>query len=183
MAKKDSEIAIPQEALINKIFEVRGIKVMLDSDLAELYQVETRRLNEQVKRNIERFPEDFMFELTKQEWNDLKSQSATSSWGGRRKLPSVFTEHGILMLSSVLNSSTAIKVNIQIMRTFTQMREMIANHQQVFKELEEIRNSVKDHDEQLQMVFAYLKQFEESKKQELEQRQRKKVGYKRKGEE
>ncbi len=152
---------------------------MLDSDLAELYQVETRRLNEQVRRNIDRFPEDFMFELTKDEWDDLKSQNATSSWGGRRKLPSVFTEHGILMLSTVLNSSTAIKVNIQIMRLFTKMREMIANHQEIFKQLEEIRSSVKGHNNQLEMVFEYLKQFEESKQQEFDQENRKRIGFKR----
>jgi hypothetical protein len=156
---------------------------MLDSDLAELYQVETRRLNEQVRRNIDRFPEDFMFEFTNGEWSDLKSQNATSSWGGRRKLPSVFTEHGILMLSSVLNSPTAIKVNIQIMRLFTRMREMIASHQEIFKQLDEIRNSVKGHDNQLQMIFEYLKQFEASKQQDFDQQNRKKIGYRSKRDE
>ena len=89
---------------------------MLDNDLADLYQVETRRLNEQVKRNIDSFPEDFMFQLNEKEWENLKSQNATSSWGGRRKKPYAFTEHGVLMLSSVLNSDRAIQVNIQIMR-------------------------------------------------------------------
>ncbi|MBP9152584.1 MAG: ORF6N domain-containing protein [Flavobacteriales bacterium] len=183
MAKKSPEILIPQEVLMSKIHEIRGQKVMLDSDLAELYQVETRRLNEQVRRNIDRFPEDFRFELTNGEWSDLKSQNATSSWGGRRKLPSVFTEHGILMLSSVLNSPTAIKVNIQIMRLFTRMREMIASHQEIFKQLDEIRNSVKGHDDQLQMIFEYLKQFEASKQQDLDQQNRKKIGYRSKRDE
>src|SRR5665811_240024 len=112
-------IAIPEEVIMSKIYLIRGQKVMLDSDLAELYGVETRRLNEQVKRNIDRFPEDFMFQLMEPEFENLKSQIATSSWGGRRKLPFAFTEHGVLMLSSVLNSNLAIKVNIQIMRIYT----------------------------------------------------------------
>jgi hypothetical protein len=100
---------IPDETVINKIYLIRNEKVMLDSDLALLYGIETRRLNEQVKRNIERFPEDFMFQLTETEFENLKSQFATSSWGGRRKLPYAFTEHGVLMLSSVLNSDLAIQ--------------------------------------------------------------------------
>ncbi len=116
--KNDNSIMLPDEVITSKIYLIRGEKVMLDSDLAELYGVETRRLNEQVRRNISRFPEDFMFQLTEAEFENLKSQFATSSWGGRRKLPNVFTEHGVLMLSSVLNSEKAIKVNIQIMRIF-----------------------------------------------------------------
>jgi len=103
-------------------------KVMLDRDLAELYGVETRRLNEQVSRNIERFPHDFMFQLNNDEWPNLKSQFATSSWGGSRKLPFAFTEHGVLMLSSVLSSKQAIQVNIQIIRIFTRVRQMLTDH-------------------------------------------------------
>lgn len=102
------KVTIPDEIITSKIYLIRGQKVMLDSDLAELYQVETRRLNEQIKRNTGRFPEDFMFRLTNEEWKNLKSQFATSSWGGRRKEPYAFTEHGVLMLSSVLNSERAI---------------------------------------------------------------------------
>lgn len=98
------EVSIPDEIISDKIYLIRKQKVMLESDLAELYQVETRRLNEQARRNKDRFPEDFMFQLTGEEWENLKSQNATSSWGGRRKLPYAFTEHGVLMLSSVLNS-------------------------------------------------------------------------------
>ncbi len=112
MGKKESLPAIADELVISRIHTVCGHKVMLDSDLAELYQVATKRVNEQVKRNSDRFPEDFIFELTDEEWENLRSQFATSRWGGRRRPPSVFTEHGILMLSSVLNSSTAIMVNI-----------------------------------------------------------------------
>src|SRR5258708_24221120 len=104
-----------------RIYEIRDHKVMLDFDLADLYQVETKRLNEQVRRNVERFPDDFMFRLTKVEFENLKSQFATSSWGGRRKLPLAFTEQGVSMLSGVLNSETAIRVHIQIIRVFAKM--------------------------------------------------------------
>ncbi len=107
--------------------------------MAELYQVETKRLNEQVKRNADRFPADFMFRLTKDEWADLKSQNATSNWGGRRSEPFVFTEHGVLMLSSVLNSDRAIAVNIQIIRVFTKIREMLTDTMNIKMEIEEIK--------------------------------------------
>lgn len=108
MKEKLINSLIPDESLIEKIYLIREQKVMIDSDLAELYGVETKVLNQAVSRNIERFPSDFMFELNAQEWSNLKSQSVTSSWGGRRKLPKAFTEHGVLMLSSVLNSPRAI---------------------------------------------------------------------------
>ena len=111
----------------SKIYEIRGQRVMLDFDLAELYQVEPRRLNEAVKRNIKRFPKDFMFQLNVDEWIILKSQFATSRWGGTRKLPYAFTEQGLAMLSGVLNSDIAIQVNINIMRAFVAVRQMIAN--------------------------------------------------------
>ena len=111
----------------SKIYEIRGQRVMLDFELAELYQVETRRLNEAVKRNIKRFPKDFMFQLNVDEWIILKSQFATSRWGGTRKLPYAFTEQGLAMLSGVLNSDIAIQVNINIMRAFVAVRQMIAN--------------------------------------------------------
>lgn len=111
----------------SKIYEIRGQRVMLDRDLAELYQVETRTLNQAVKRNIERFPEDFMFQLSDDEWQILKSQIVISSWGGVRKLPYAFTEQGVAMLSSVLRSNTAIQVNINIMRAFIAIRQLVAN--------------------------------------------------------
>ncbi|MBN1575491.1 MAG: ORF6N domain-containing protein [Chitinispirillaceae bacterium] len=116
--------AITPSGIRNLIFQIRGKAVMLDSDLAELYQVQTKVLNQAVRRNIERFPDDFMFQLTKEEFDNLRSQTVTSSSGGRRYLPFVFTEQGVAMLSSVLNSETAIKMNIQIIRTFVQMRRM-----------------------------------------------------------
>jgi len=167
------EIIIPEEVIANKILLIREKKVMLDSDLAELYQVETRRLNEQVKRNVSRFPEDFMFQLTKGEWENLKSQNATASWGGRRSEPYVFTEHGVLMLSSVLNSDRAIAVNIRIMRVYTKIKEMLLTHKDLLLKMEEIEKKVYNQDEQIMTIFKYVKKFvmEESAP-------RPKIGYK-----
>ena len=147
----DDILIIPDTLVINKIYFIRGNKVMLDSDLAELYGEETRRLNEQIKRNIERFPTDFMFQLTENEFENLKSQFATSSWGGRRKLPYVFTEHGVLMLSSVLNSKKAIAINIQIVRIFTQMREMLLANKDILIELEKINQKVVGQDDRIDL--------------------------------
>lgn len=141
----------------NMIYEIRGYKVMLDFELAEMYQVETRRLNEAVKRNIKRFPLDFMFQLTKVEWDTLKSQFvisknehinlmsqiATSSWGGTRKLPYVFTEQGVAMLSGLLNSEIAIEVNIRIMRVFVEMRKTISAYSNASSEIAELWKRVK----------------------------------------
>ena len=160
----DDILIIPDTVVINKIHFIRGNKVMLDSDLADLYGEETRRLNEQIKRNIERFPSDFMFQLTENEFENLKSQFATSSWGGRRKLPYVFTEHGVLMLSSVLNSKKAIAINIQIVRIFTQMREMLLANKDILIELEKINQKVVGQDDRIDMIYDYLKEFIELKK-------------------
>ena len=144
MAKDDSVAKsgnqqLPVENNVESLIRViRGQQVMLDRDLAELYGVETKRLNEQVKRNIERFPEDFMFQLTSNEFDNLKSQFATSSWGGVRKLPYAFTEQGVAMLSGVLKSSTAVEANIRIMRAFVSMRHFMVNNAAVFQRLETI---------------------------------------------
>jgi hypothetical protein len=150
---------IPDDVISSRIYLIRDKKVMLDHDLAELYQVETRRLNEQVKRNTDRFPEDFMFQLTEQEWENLKSQNATSSWGGRRKPPYAFTEHGVLMLSSVLNSSRAIAVNIRIMRIFTKIREMMLTNKDILRKLEQLEQKVYKHDEDVEIIFSHLKEL------------------------
>jgi hypothetical protein len=171
----NKEIAIPQEVILNKIYMIRDQKVMLDSDLAELYSVKTKRLNEQVKRNLERFPEDFMFQLTRVQWENLKSQNAASSWGGRRTLPYAFTEQGVAMLSSVLNSTIAIQVNIQIIRTFTKMRKMLTTHNALLLEMEEIRKKVGNQDEKIELIFNYLKQFVKEKESP-----RKHIGFKTK---
>ena len=152
-------VLIPNEIIANKIYLIRDQKVMLDSDLAELYQVATKRLNEQVKRNIERFPSDFMFELTQKEWANLKSQIATSSWGGRRKLPYVFTEHGVLMLSSVLSSKRAIEVNIHIMRVFTKIREMLQSDQNLLLKMQELETNLDKNNQSIKQIFGYIRQL------------------------
>ncbi len=133
---------------------------MLDIDLAELYQVETGRLNEQVKRNADRFPQDFMFQLANEEWESLRSQIAISKKGkgGRRYAPYAFTEHGVLMLSSVLNSERAIQVNIQIMRIYSNLKGMIMDHKDILHQLEKLEGKVSKHDENLKVVFDYLRE-------------------------
>jgi hypothetical protein len=144
---------VSTELISSKIYFIRGIKVMLDRDLAELYEVETRALNQAVRRNIKRFPDDFMFQLDKKEFENLKSQIVTSSWGGIRKMPLAFTEQGVAMLSGILNSDRAIQVNIQIMRTFTKLRHMIAGHEELKKAVEELREQT---DERFEVVFSVL---------------------------
>ena len=123
----------------NLIYEIRGQKVMLDSDLATLYQVQTKVLNQAVKRNLKRFPSDFMFQLTKEEFLNLKSQFVTSSWGGVRKMPYVFTEQGVAMLSGLLNSDIAITVNIKIMRAFVQIRKLSVEHKDLQEQIQELK--------------------------------------------
>ena len=143
---------------------------MIDHDLAELYDVETKRLKEQVRRNISRFPKDFMFVLTNQEVRNLRTQIATSSWGGTRYIPMAFTEQGVAMLSSVLNSKRAIDVNIAIMRTFVKMREMLATNKEFSGKLKIIEDQLAEHDEQFQVVFEVIKQLlteEEKPKQKI----------------
>jgi len=154
---------------------------MLDQDLAELYDVETKRLNEQVKRNHNRFPDDFMFQLNNEEFAVLRSQFATSSWGGRRTNPYAFTEHGVLMLSSVLNSDRAIKVNIRIIRIFSKMREILSNHQEILIKIDKIQQQLAEHDNSILLIFEYIKELEQEKQQLTEQMNRKKIGYKRYG--
>jgi hypothetical protein len=176
MVTGNNNMAIPDEIIMSKIYYIRQQKVMIDNDLAELYGVETRRLNEQVKRNQSRFPEDFMFQLSEDEFSNLKSQIATSSWGGRRKPPFVFTEHGVLMLSSILNSEKAINVNIQIMRIFTKVREMLTDNLSVKLEIEEIKKKLANQDKNIELVFNYLDEL--IAKQESPE-PRKLIGFKR----
>jgi len=161
---------VPQEIIETRIIFVRGKKVMLDKDLAQLYGVTTGNLNKSVKRNIERFPEDFMFQLTKEEFKNLIFHFGTSSWGGIRKLPYAFTENGVAMLSSVLNSERAIKVNIQIMRTFTKLREMLMTHKDLKEKIEAME---KKYDYQFKIVFDAIKQLLEPP----EKSQKKKIGF------
>ena len=159
MTKRADTLIIPDELVMNKIYFIRSKKVMIDSDLSILYQVETKRLNEQVNRNIERFPEDFMFQLTNSEFENLKSQIATSSWGGRRTLPYVFTEQGVAMLSGILNSSTAIRVNIKIIRVFIKMRELIMTNKDILLQLEKAEKKLTKHDNDILLIFQYLKKL------------------------
>jgi hypothetical protein len=166
---------IPDETLMNKIYFIRDQKVMIDEDLAELYGVPTKRLNEQVARNIDRFPADFMFKLTDDEFINLKSQFATSSWGGRRNAPNVFTEHGVLMLSSVLNSKQAIKVNIQVMRIFTRIRQMFLDNTELRLEIELIKKKLDNQDKNMEIVFRYLDELIDKNERPQE---RKRIGYK-----
>ena len=150
---------IPVENIVNKIYFFRGVKVMLDSDLAELYGVETKVLNQAVKRNLNRFPPDFMFQLDKEEYDSLRSHFVTLETGRgqhRKFLPYVFTEHGILMLSSVLNSEKAVQVNIQIMRTFTRLRQMLSTHEELKRKIESME---KKYDAQFRIVFDAIKEI------------------------
>ena len=156
---KKSEIALlPQETIESKIFFLRGKRVMLDRDLAILYGVETRALNQAVRRNMRRFPEDFMFQLTKEEMESWKSQIVISNREkmGLRRRPYAFTEQGVAMLSSVLNSDRAIQVNIQIMRTFTKLREMLMAHKDLKRKIEDME---KKYDYQFKIVFDAIKQL------------------------
>jgi len=156
MAKGTNQLAIPDEIITGKIYLIRNKKVMLDEDLAELYGVTTGNLNKAVSRNNARFPEDFMFHLTKEEFDVLIFQIGRSSWGGRRTLPYAFTEQGVAMLSGVLNSERAIKVNIQIMRVFTKVREILMDNLSIRLEIEEIKKQLVNHDKNIELVFNYL---------------------------
>jgi hypothetical protein len=179
MAKAIKTIMIPGELVENKIYLVRGKKVMLDRDLAELYDVETKRLKEAVRRNIGRFPEDFMFEMTASELKNWRTQFATSNSEkmGLRRPPFCFTEQGVSMLSSVLNSETAIRVNIQIIRVFTRMREMLLTHKEILLQLEKMEKKLAGHDEDITLIFQYLKQLLNPP-----QLPRQKIGFRRKDE-
>ncbi len=183
MSKKNSELIIPDEVVMNKIYLIRGQKVMLDRDLAELYQVTTGNLNKAVQRNLKRFPDDFMFQLTKQEFDNLIFQIGTSSWGGARKLPYTFTEQGVAMLSGILKSDRAINVNIQIMRVFTTVRKTLADNTELRLLIENIRKKTDNNSKNVEIVFQYLdelleKQEKLEKKVEKEQIPRKLIGYK-----
>ena len=145
------------ELIQNKIYLIRGKRVMLDKNLAFLYGVQTFRLNEQVKRNRKRFPIDFCFQLTKTEFHNLISQNAISSWGGARKLPYAFTEQGVAMLSSVLNSQRAIEVNIRIMRVFTKLRETIISHKDLAERLSNVESKVNKNDKDIRLVFEAIR--------------------------
>jgi hypothetical protein len=169
---------LPDEVLMDKILLIRNMKVMLDKDLAELYGIDTKRLKEQVRRNINRFPEDFMFEISEEEHEILKKQFGNRNRGQHSKYPPyAFTEHGVLMLSSVLNTERAVKVNIQIMRVYVRIQEMIQTHKDLILKMDQLEMKVGKQDEKISIVFEYLRKFVDVK-----DKQRKKVGFKRKDE-
>jgi len=171
---------LPDELIINKIVLLRDQKVLVDRDLAELYGVDTRTLNQAVKRNLKRFPEDFMFQMTKEEFEIWRSQTVISNIDkmGLRRPPYVFTEQGVAMLSSVLNSDRAILVNIQIMRVFTKMRALLESHKEILRKLESIEKKDIEQDEKILLIFEYLKHLEQAKQEETLFRERKRIGYK-----
>jgi len=172
------EDEIIELAVKSNIFIVRGQRVMLDRDLAALYGVDTKYLKRQVRRNIERFPKDFMFEMSKEEFKSWRSQFVTSSSSdkkGLRYAPFAFTEHGVAMLSSVLNSPKAIAVNIKIIRIFTKIRELLTDNLNVKLEIEEIKKKLSNHSKNIELVFNYLDELIEKKDKEKPRRQ---IGYK-----
>ena len=157
----EKEISIPRERIEKSIMLIRGKKVLMDRDLAELYGVETAQLKRAVRRNIERFPVDFMFELTKQELENWRCQFGTSNSEklGLRYNPMVFTKQGVAMLSSVLRSKRAIEVNIAIMRAFVKLRELLATHKELARKLQDLEQQLKGHDEQIQTIFEVIQQL------------------------
>lgn len=172
-------LIISEETISDKIYFIRNQKVMLDRDLALLYGIETKRLKEQVKRNNSRFPEDFMFELTEIEYNSLRSQIASLKKGRgqhQKYLPYVFTEHGVLMLSSVLNSDKAIQTNIQIMRIFTKVRQMLLDTTDLKIDIMQIQKKLENHDKNIELVFSYLDELTDKKENT---KPRTKIGYKK----
>lgn len=175
MEKTDlvNDFLVPEEILLHQIFLFRGEKVMLDRDLADLYGVETKQLKRAVRRNQERFPKDFMFELNEKEVEILRCQIGTSSWGGTRYAPMAFTELGIAMLSSVLKSPGAIQVNIQIMRAFTRMRKVLGSQKELEEKLNKLESRIGHHDQHINSLFEYLQHYLEEKDGE-----RTKVGFK-----
>ncbi|MGB3948798.1 MAG: ORF6N domain-containing protein [Bacteroidia bacterium] len=176
MAQKETTLIIPDEVIMNKIYYIRGQKVMLDSDLAELYGVETKRLKEQVRRNIERFPERYMFELTKEEAEVSRSQFATLKRGENIKyLPYAFIEHGVLQLSNVLKSKKAIAVSLKIIDVFIQLREILNNSTELRLEIEKIKRKLDNQGKNMEVVFKYLDELLEKKENT---KPRKQIGYK-----
>jgi hypothetical protein len=177
-SEKQKQGISPEENIIEKIFLIRGQKVMIDRDLAELYGVETRSLNQAVRRNIERFPSDFMFELTQEEHEILRSQNVISRWGGARYMPLVFTEHGVAMLSSVLKSKQAVQVNIKIIRVFTKLRSILEAHKDLLLKIEKLQLKDSEQDENIRLIFEYLKKLNKVVVDDRKFSKRKRIGFK-----
>jgi phage regulator Rha-like protein len=183
MVKKQLQALVEEQKILNRIYVVRGEKVMLDKDLAEMYGVETRVLNQSIKRNLSRFPQDFMFQLSEKEFKNLISQNVTSSWGGTRKMPYALTEQGVAMLSSVLNSETAIEVNIRIIRVFTKMRAFALTQKEILMQLSKLEKEVNSNSrsternsQDIENIFIVLKELITK---DAKPSQRKRIGFRR----
>ncbi|HEX6893415.1 MAG TPA: ORF6N domain-containing protein [Chryseolinea sp.] len=172
-------ITLPDEVIINKIYLIRGQKVMVDRDLAELYRVDTKVLKQAVRRNRERFPKDFMFEMSKREFKFWRADNIRSAEDkqGLRYAPFCFTEQGVTMLSCILNSATAIEVNIKVIRIFTKLREMVLTHKDILIKINKIENEVAQHDTEIKLIFDYLKELLNPKTEPM-----RKIGFKHKKE-
>jgi len=166
---------VAESQILNRIYTIRDQKIMLDSDLAEMYGVETKQLKRQVKRNAERFPEDFMFTLTRKEFEHLRCQTGTSSWGGTRYMPMAFTEQGVAMLSSVLGSKTAIEINIHIIRVFAKLRAYALTHKDILLQLVQLESQVKKDRNDIENIFAVLRELIEKESNPIP---RNRIGYK-----
>lgn len=168
-------ITLPDEVIISKIYLIRNQKVMIDRDLAELYCVETKVLKQAVRRNIERFPEDFMFEMNKKEFESWRNENITSPEDkqGLRYVPFCFTEQGVTMLSCILNSHTAIEVNIRVIRIFTKLREMVLTHKDILLKLQQLERKIGQHDDDIKLIFDYLKELLHQKTEPM-----RKIGFK-----
>lgn len=175
MSKNSLVRLVEEEKIMNKINVIRNHNVMLDFDLAEMYGVETKRLNEQLKRNLKRFPKDFMFTLSEKETQHLRSQNATSSWGGNRRKPNAFTEQGVAMLSSILNSETAIEVNISIIRVFTKLRSFTLTQKDILIQLVKLEKEVKGNSSDIENIFLVIKKLIEKDANPVK---RNKIGFK-----
>ena len=178
MTDNVNQLIIPEETVMSKILFIRGTRVIIDSDIADMFGVQTKRLNEQVKRNIKRFPVHFMFQLSEEEKDKVVANcDHLKKLKYSPFLPFAFTEHGVIMLANVLNSERAIQASVRIVEVFIKMREMLMAHKELFMELEQIRQQLTEHDNKLLLIFEYLKQFEEAKQQQLEQENRKRIGF------
>jgi phage regulator Rha-like protein len=180
MAKEEKRVIkiIPNETIIRKIYVLRGYKVMIDSDLAGLYEVETKVLNQAVKRNIARFPKDFMFRLNKKEFESLRSQFVTSNRGGSRYMPYAFTEQGVAMLSGIINSDKAIKMNIAIMRAFVEIRRTIMNNKNIAGKLKSLEDKLGEHDVQLNQIYDAIENLMDKKVEQETWQERRRIGFK-----
>jgi len=181
MTNEENIAMIPDEVITSKIYLIRNKKVMLDRDLAELYGVETKVLKQAVRRNRRRFPSDFMFEMSVEEFQNWRSQFVTSNKDkmGLRYPPFCFTEHGVLMLSTVLNSEYATEINIQIIKVFTKIRSILQSNNEIIAELEQMKSMLSEHDNNIVLIFELLEKLEEDKQQQIDQQNREKIGYKR----